>query len=210
MAIVGDGPTAEKYAAMHGLTTSIGIHCRPRFLSHIELAEYYASSDVHVSASEFETLGNTVLEAFACGIPVVVPLTQGFRDTVSHEVNGFLFSPKDSKDAARYLQRLKDDSQLQKALGQAGLKEVQAYTFCSVVNDMILWYSRGISRRHHQTTAFTLLKLFIVVNTVLLALASHAAYDLMVSKPVKALSIHVTHSVDDTDTLLFEKEVTPS
>jgi glycosyltransferase involved in cell wall biosynthesis len=32
---------------------------------------------VHVSASEFETLGNTVLEAHACSIPVVVPRTQG-------------------------------------------------------------------------------------------------------------------------------------
>ncbi len=35
--------------------------------------QIYASSDVHVSASEFETLGNTVLEAHACSIPVVVP-----------------------------------------------------------------------------------------------------------------------------------------
>ena len=38
---------------------------------------------MHVSASQFETLGNTVLEAFASNIPVVVPYTQGFRDTVT-------------------------------------------------------------------------------------------------------------------------------
>jgi hypothetical protein len=38
--------------------------------------QVYASSDIHVSASEFETLGNTVLEAFSCAIPVVVPRTQ--------------------------------------------------------------------------------------------------------------------------------------
>lgn len=43
----------------------------------------YASSDIHVSASEFETLGNTVLEAFAANIPVVVPHTQG-KPSVVH------------------------------------------------------------------------------------------------------------------------------
>ena len=99
LAIVGDGPAASVYAKLHGRDNRI--YCKPRFLSHAELAAVYASSDVHVSASEFETLGNTVLEAFACGVPVVVPRTQGFRDTVRHEVDGFLFNPADRDDARR-------------------------------------------------------------------------------------------------------------
>jgi glycosyltransferase involved in cell wall biosynthesis len=99
LAIVGDGPSASTFAQLHG--SAEGIYCRPRFLTHAELAEVYASSDLHVSASEFETLGNTVLEAFACGVPVVVPRTQGFRDTVSHEVDGYLFNPADAEDASR-------------------------------------------------------------------------------------------------------------
>lgn len=98
LAIVGDGPSAAKYAKMHGPTNRI--YCKPRFLNHAELAEVYASGDVHVSASQFETLGNTVLEAFACSIPVVVPATQGFINTVNNMVNGFLFTPGDS-DSAR-------------------------------------------------------------------------------------------------------------
>lgn len=61
--------------------------------------QVYASSDIHVSASQFETLGNTVLEAFASGIPVVVPRTQGFCDTVHHEDDGFLFNAGESNNA---------------------------------------------------------------------------------------------------------------
>ena len=61
----------------------------------------YASSDLHVTASEFETLGNTVLEAHSCARPVVVPRTQGFNDTVRHGIDGFLFHPGDSEDAAK-------------------------------------------------------------------------------------------------------------
>ena len=52
---------------------------------------------------EFETLGNTVLEAFSCGIPVVVPRTQGFCDTVSDQVNGYLFEPRSVQDCQRYV-----------------------------------------------------------------------------------------------------------
>lgn len=64
-----------------------GIYCELGFLGHKDLAPVYASADVHVSCSQFETLGNTVLEAHASGTSVVVPRTQGFVDTVEHEVN---------------------------------------------------------------------------------------------------------------------------
>ena len=74
LAIIGDGPEGPTFAARHSARHRI--YCKPRFLDHHELAEVYASSDVHVSASEFETLGNTVLESFSCSIPVVVPRTQ--------------------------------------------------------------------------------------------------------------------------------------
>ena len=104
LAIVGDGPSAPVYAKLHGKENRI--YCKPRFLTHAQLAEVYASSDLHVSASEFETLGNTVLEAFACGIPVVVPRTQGFNDTVSHQKDGFLFNPGDRDDARKYVRIL--------------------------------------------------------------------------------------------------------
>lgn len=97
LAIIGDGPSANIYAKLHGKQNRV--FCVPKFFSHDELAEIYASSDLHVSASEFETLGNTVLEAFACSIPVVVPRTQGFCDTVTENVNGFFFEPGNSRHA---------------------------------------------------------------------------------------------------------------
>ncbi len=71
-----------------------------------------------MSASEFETLGNTVLEAYSSGIPVVVPRTQvfficsyngiflfylkGFKDTVCDTVDGYLFEPKNVNQARRF------------------------------------------------------------------------------------------------------------
>lgn len=71
------------------------------YLDNKILSKIYASSDLHISASEFETLGNTVLEAFACGIPVVVPRAQGFLDTVDDNFDGLLFNPSDKDDARK-------------------------------------------------------------------------------------------------------------
>lgn len=92
LALVGDGPCAQTYARLHGASNRV--YCRPGFRSHAELAAVYASADLHLSASEFETLGNTVLESHACGVPVVVPRTQGFLDTVSDGVDGLFFEPR--------------------------------------------------------------------------------------------------------------------
>jgi phosphatidylinositol alpha 1,6-mannosyltransferase len=108
------------------------IYCRPRFLTHAELAEVYASSDLHVSASEFETLGNTVLEAFACKVPVVVARTQGFCDTVTDGENGFLFTPKDSMDARALILKLKQDPALRAQMGERGYASVSQSSISNV------------------------------------------------------------------------------
>ena len=87
------------------------IHATLKFAntSHAVLYMYTHTSiliytrHLHLIHIEFETLGNTVLEAFSCGIPVVVPRTQGFCDTVSDQVNGYLFEPRSVQDCQRYI-----------------------------------------------------------------------------------------------------------
>lgn len=148
LAIVGDGPAAAEYAALHGEDNRI--YCKPSFLNHMQLAKVYASADVHVSASTFETLGNTVLEAFACGIPVVVPKTQGFINTVEDGETGFFFSPGDSTDARTQLERLRKDSKLRTKMGKAGRKGMGARTINRVVEDLLSWYERALEKRKNR------------------------------------------------------------
>ena len=146
LAIIGDGPGAPYYAAAHGKESRI--YCKPRFLSHCELAEVYASSDLHVSASQFETLGNTVLEAFACGVPVVVPRCQGFCDTVADTKDGYLFTPGSSSSAQGFIQILKDDIMKRTTMGEHGRQKVSSHTVGHVVKDLVAWYERGIFKRN--------------------------------------------------------------
>jgi len=183
IAIVGDGPSAARWAKLHGKDNRI--YCKPCFLSHAELAEIYASSDLHVSASEFETLGNTVLEALACGIPVVVPHTQGFRDTVRHEQDGFLFAPGDSGSASSFIQRLKDDPRLGQTMGANGRQAMKVRTVSAVVADLLQWYARGQQRGRNRGWLRPLVGTLFFCCMLPLLLTLFEIYDLLVNVLLK-------------------------
>jgi glycosyltransferase involved in cell wall biosynthesis len=64
------------------------------------LARLYAAADVTVVASLYETFGQTLIEAMACGCPVVSFDNSGQTDIVEHKVNGYLARYKDAEDLA--------------------------------------------------------------------------------------------------------------
>ena len=151
LAIVGDGPAGAHYGTLHSKSNKI--YCMPVFLTHAELAEVYASSDVHVSASSFETLGNTVLEAFSCGIPVVVPETQGFINTVTDGVTGFFFEPGSAAGCREQVLRLQEDDKLRLKMGKAGRAAMKDRTITRVVEDLFCWYDRASEERKNRSWA---------------------------------------------------------
>lgn len=92
------------------------IYVSAGFVSHEQLAEFYQAADLHVSASQMETLGNTVLESVACGTPVLVPGAQGFKDTVIHGETGELWNPESLDDGIERLKQLRNDKKRLSAL----------------------------------------------------------------------------------------------
>lgn len=56
--------------------------------------EYMQAADFFVSPSEYEGFGLAVVEALACGLPVVVTPVGIAADIIEHGSNGFLFPPK--------------------------------------------------------------------------------------------------------------------
>lgn len=121
LAIVGDGPQrGDLERQFDGADV--------QFLGYLrgeELAAAYASVDAFVYASETETMGNVVLEAMACGCPVVAPDAGGIPSLLSHGHSGFLYRPRDPDDAARYARAALDDPALRDRVGQAALREVR-------------------------------------------------------------------------------------
>lgn len=102
--LVGDGPArAEVEAAMAPLGTKVSF---TGLLSPEELAGAYAVCDLYVWPAVNEAYGMALLEAQACGLPVLAANTRGVPDIVLHGETGWLTPEGDIGAMADALQRL--------------------------------------------------------------------------------------------------------
>jgi glycosyltransferase involved in cell wall biosynthesis len=88
--IAGTGPERDALAA---LAASLGIAERVRLLGEVapaRLAEIYAAADLLVLASASEGWANVLLEAMACGTPVVASDVGGTAEVVTERAAGLL------------------------------------------------------------------------------------------------------------------------
>jgi glycosyltransferase involved in cell wall biosynthesis len=60
------------------------------------VARYYQAADVYVHAARADTFPNGVLEALACGVPVVASAVGGIPEQLDEGRTGFLVPPGDA------------------------------------------------------------------------------------------------------------------
>jgi glycosyltransferase involved in cell wall biosynthesis len=118
--IIGDGPDRQRvlYTVRDlGLQDCVQLHGRvgsKAVLSQLQQADTFLLSSLS------EGISNAVLEAMACGIPVVTTDCGGMREAVTDGVEGFLVPVRDAEAMAVALQRLAGDSSLRQTMGHAG------------------------------------------------------------------------------------------
>jgi glycosyltransferase involved in cell wall biosynthesis len=81
--------------------------------------------DVFVMCSETEGLGTSILDAMACGKPVVGTRTGGIPEVIEDGVTGLLVEPRDSQSLADAITTLLKDEALRTRMGAAGLARVR-------------------------------------------------------------------------------------
>jgi teichuronic acid biosynthesis glycosyltransferase TuaC len=104
--VAGSGPDAN---ALGELTKRLGLTGRVRFLgqlAHDRLPVVYSASDALVLASSNEGWANVLLEAMACGTPVVATDVGGSREVVDEPEAGVLVATRDSLHIAAALRGL--------------------------------------------------------------------------------------------------------
>jgi glycosyltransferase involved in cell wall biosynthesis len=100
-----------------------------------------AASDVLLHASLTEGIPNVVLEAMACGIPVVATDVGGVSEAVTDGVEGFVVTPRDPDALADALLRLAGDSVAGRRMGAAGRKRIEAdFTLDAQLDDFLAMY----------------------------------------------------------------------
>lgn len=96
-------------------------------LGHVDdMAGLLRQAHIVVLPSYREGTPRILLEAAACGLPIVATDVPGCREVVVHEVNGFLVPPKNSGALAASIMRLIEDPSARHRMGQAGRAKVIA------------------------------------------------------------------------------------
>jgi glycosyltransferase involved in cell wall biosynthesis len=120
LTVVG-GSTDSRYAStLHEMVKAAGIEKHVEFCGGVpreSLPDVYRSHGVLVFASEFdEPFSITLLEAMACGIPVVATGRGGTPEAIEHLCNGLIFEASNPRDCAAQVRRLLDDGELRERL----------------------------------------------------------------------------------------------
>jgi glycosyltransferase involved in cell wall biosynthesis len=139
---------AAEDALPDALRRRILSHPRMIYTGYVENVEaYYRAMDVMVLPTHREGFPNAVLEASACGVPVVTTDSTGARDAVVPEVTGFVVPPRNTEAIAGIVSKLLEDAALRKRIGCAGrLFAAEKYTQKRVLG-LVVDFFQGLGTR---------------------------------------------------------------
>ena len=100
-----------------------------KWRSREEMREYYASIDVLVCASEFEGTPNPVLEAMACGVPVISTRVGIVEMALTGPQTPFILKERSAEALADALRILVSKRELLKTLSSHNLEAIQTWTW---------------------------------------------------------------------------------
>jgi phosphatidylinositol alpha-mannosyltransferase len=108
---------------------------------------YHAACEVFVaSASGQESFGIVLVEAMAAGVAVVATDIPGYREVITHGVDGLLVPPRDPEALAADLVRLLTDPDRAARLAEAGRARARAFDWPVIVDRLEALYGGAIER----------------------------------------------------------------
>ena len=96
-----------------------------------EMPHVYSSCDIYAQPSIIEPYGIAVLEAMACGKPVVGTSVGGMLDTIAHGKTGFRAKPANPEEIAKYILLLSDD-RLRRKMGKNARKRAEKFDWIEI------------------------------------------------------------------------------
>jgi len=91
------------------------------------VALYYQAADVYIHASKAENLPLAIIEAMACGTPVVASRVGGVPEIIVDAETGALVEPGNATTLALAVSAILNDAQKQRAFSEAGVKRAREH-----------------------------------------------------------------------------------
>lgn len=114
-----------------------GVEDRVSFLGHCDdVADYVRLSDICVASSLREGLPVNIMEAMACGLPVVATDNRGHRALIKDGEDGFIVRPGESGKMAEKVNMLFSQKDLYSRISSAAAENVKRFSQTKVVAQM--------------------------------------------------------------------------
>lgn len=144
--VVGTGPEQQL------LTNSPNLHLQgwqspAEIYQRMQRAAYLVMPSIW-----YENFPRTLVEAFACGLPVIASRLGAMAELIEHGVTGLLFEPGNAQDLADKLQWADSNPQEMLTMGKAARSEYEAkYTSAINFKQLMDIYQDAIHAFHHET-----------------------------------------------------------
>jgi glycosyltransferase involved in cell wall biosynthesis len=145
LVVLGEGELREE---LERLAQQYGIADRVAFLGFVKNPyQFISRSAFLVLSSDWEGFGNVLVEAMACGTPVISTRCPGPEEIITDGENGLLVPVGNDKELALAMRRLLQDEDLADKLSAAGKARSEDYHADSIIREYELAFNRAAGRR---------------------------------------------------------------
>jgi glycosyltransferase involved in cell wall biosynthesis len=139
LTVAGDGPLRTELEDLSRDLNLKNVEFTGR-VAHERILELYNAADIFLNGSEIDNQPLSILEAYACGLPVVTTDAGGIPDIVTHEETGLMSPCGDVEGLAANAMRLLQDNDLAQRLARKGREECRKYTWEAVHHQWLACY----------------------------------------------------------------------
>ena len=136
--LAGNGPLHDELEA---LARELGVEDRIHLLGfRWDVYRLCSAADLFLFASRREGLSVSLMEAMACGLPIVASSVRGNTDLIDPGQGGFLVEPDDAAGFADAIRRILAEPDIRERMKMHNLEKIRAYSIEAVTDQMAQLY----------------------------------------------------------------------
>ncbi len=152
LVIVGEDRT--RVSRIKTLVTNLGLRDKVVFLGFVsdeDLVVLMNCAEAFISPSIYEGFGLPVLEAMACGTPVITSNAASLPEVVGGA--GITIDPYDVEGLTRAIQRVLTDEHLKQNMSEKGLQRAQSFSWIETAQKILVLYGELGQSQHENPSS---------------------------------------------------------
>jgi glycosyltransferase involved in cell wall biosynthesis len=133
--VIGNGPQKnyiEEFVKQNKIPNMHLLGQKP----YEEVIQYYHSSDIFILPTLEDLFSLVVMEAMACGLPVLTTIYNGARELIREGENGYIFDSANIEDIKKVLVKVYKNRDKLKKMGSVSLEIIKDYSHEKVMKNL--------------------------------------------------------------------------